>query len=150
VALEFGMAHWRPERGKSTGARDVWLSPWQAYRRRTNYLERLTAMRWSFKARGARSAGGQLRRTYLDQPRVSSAAKIFSPWSIIRAPVNPNHLGGANPGAGVAGGKVHCTWDLLQLLYHWNPYSKRLTEQKEAPRSPIFMWELVNPLVTKF
>jgi hypothetical protein len=31
-----------------------------------------------------------------------------------------NHLGGANPGAGVAGGKVHCTWDLLQLLYYQN------------------------------
>jgi uncharacterized protein YbcC (UPF0753/DUF2309 family) len=37
------MARWRPERGESTSARATWLSPWQAYRRRTNYLERLTA-----------------------------------------------------------------------------------------------------------
>jgi hypothetical protein len=33
VALEFGMARWRPERGESTGARDVWLSPRQGHRR---------------------------------------------------------------------------------------------------------------------
>jgi hypothetical protein len=32
VALEFGMACWRPERKKVTSTRDVWLSPWQGHR----------------------------------------------------------------------------------------------------------------------
>jgi hypothetical protein len=31
-----------------------------------------------------------------------------------------NRVAGANPGMGVAGSKVHCTNDLLQLLYSHN------------------------------
>jgi hypothetical protein len=65
VAREFETARWQPERGKSTGTIAVCLSPWQAYRRRASNIERLTAMWWSFKARGTRSAGGQLRWAYL-------------------------------------------------------------------------------------
>ena len=44
----------------------------------------------------------------------SSVVEIFSPRDVIRAPVSTNHLAGVNPGAGVAGGKVHCTCDLVQ------------------------------------
>jgi hypothetical protein len=39
--------------------------------------------------------------------------KIFSPRNVIRAPVSTNHLAGVNPDAGVAGGKVRCTSDLV-------------------------------------
>jgi hypothetical protein len=31
-----------------------------------------------------------------------------------------NRVAGTNPGAGVVGGKVHFTYDLLQLLYNQN------------------------------
>jgi hypothetical protein len=31
-----------------------------------------------------------------------------------------NRIACVNPGAGVAGGKVHCTNNLLQLLYNQN------------------------------
>ena len=31
-----------------------------------------------------------------------------------------NRVAGTNPGAGVVGGKVHCTYNLLQLLYNQN------------------------------
>jgi hypothetical protein len=68
VALNLVMACWRTERGKNTGAIAVCLSPWQAYRRRASNIERLTATWWSFKARGTRSAGGQLRWAYLSRP----------------------------------------------------------------------------------
>jgi hypothetical protein len=33
VALEFGMARWRLERKRVTGAKDAWPSPWQGHRR---------------------------------------------------------------------------------------------------------------------
>jgi hypothetical protein len=39
VALEFGMARWRPEKKKVTGAKDAWPSPWQGHRRRTDTLK---------------------------------------------------------------------------------------------------------------
>jgi hypothetical protein len=31
-----------------------------------------------------------------------------------------NRVAGTNPSAGVVGGKVHCTYNLLQLLYNQN------------------------------
>jgi hypothetical protein len=68
VALNLVMACWRPERGKSTDAIAACLSPWQAYRRWASNIGRLTATWWSFKARGTRSAGGQLRWAYLSRP----------------------------------------------------------------------------------
>jgi hypothetical protein len=39
VALEFGMARWRPERKRVTGAKDVWPSPWQGHKRWTGTLK---------------------------------------------------------------------------------------------------------------
>ena len=58
----------------------------------------------------AREASG-----YDGQPLVSSIVKIFSPQGVIRAPVGTNRIAGANPGVRVAGGKVHCTYDLIQF-----------------------------------
>ena len=52
---------------------------------------------------------------YGGQPLVSSTVKIFSPQGVIRAPMGTNRIASANPGAGVAGGKVHYTSDLLQF-----------------------------------
>jgi hypothetical protein len=46
---------------------------------------------------------------YGGQHLVSSMVKIFSPRCVIRAPPGTNRIAGANPGAGVTGGKVHCT-----------------------------------------
>jgi hypothetical protein len=39
VALEFGLARWRPERGETTGAKDWWLSPWRGHQRETDMLK---------------------------------------------------------------------------------------------------------------
>ena len=70
---------------------------------------------------------------YGGQPLVSSTVKIFSPRGVIQA------LVGANPGAGVAGGKVHCTCDLIQFTVSLEILSRRLTERFVVPRSQIFM-----------
>jgi hypothetical protein len=70
---------------------------------------------------------------YGGQPLVSSTVKIFSPRGVIQA------LVGANPGAGVAGGKVHCTCDLVQFTIPSETLSERLTERFAVPRSPTFM-----------
>jgi hypothetical protein len=76
---------------------------------------------------------------YCGQPMVSSAVKIFSPRGVIRTPVGTNRIAGANPGAGVAGGKVHCTCDLIQFTVSLEILSRRLTERFVVPRSQIFM-----------
>jgi hypothetical protein len=137
MALNLVMACSRPERGKSTGTIVACLSPWQAYRRRASNIGRLTATWWSFKACGTRSVGGKLRWAYLSrpwskaydgQPLAWFTAKIFLPWSAIRAPVSTNHLAGVNPGAGVTGGKVHCTRDLLQFIVLSGHHSDHLME----------------------
>jgi hypothetical protein len=52
---------------------------------------------------------------YGGQPLVSSMVKIFSPRCVIWAPMGTNRIAGANQGAGVTGGKVHCTCNLIQF-----------------------------------
>jgi hypothetical protein len=39
----------------------------------------------------------------------------------------------------VTGGEIHWTCDLLQVTVQWEVHSVRLTEQFEAPYSPISM-----------
>jgi hypothetical protein len=57
---------------------------------------------------------------YGGQLPISSTVKIFSPRGVIRAPTGMNRIDDVNPGARVADSKVHCTNDLLQLLYNQN------------------------------
>jgi hypothetical protein len=59
---------------------------------------------------------------YGGQPLVSSAVNIFSPRGVIQAPVDTNRIADVNPGAGVIGGKVHCTCDLIQFTVPSGPY----------------------------
>jgi hypothetical protein len=76
---------------------------------------------------------------YDGQPLVSSTVKIFSPRGVIQAPVGKNRITDANPGAGVAGGKMHYTCDLIQFTVPSKTLLGRLTERFAVPRSPIFM-----------
>jgi hypothetical protein len=69
----------------------------------------------------------------------SSAVKIFSPRDVIRAPVSTNHLASVNPDAGVAGGKLHCTCDLIRSTVPSEFLSGCLTKLFAEPRSQISM-----------
>ena len=82
----------------------------------------------------AREASG-----YDGQPLVSSIVKIFSPQGVIRAPVGTNRIASVNSGAGVAGGKVHCTCDLIKFTVPSESHLEHLTERFAAPKSQISM-----------
>jgi hypothetical protein len=127
VASSFGLARWRSERKRGTGAHDWWPHPWKPHQRSLNKLVRvtvawlkcrgtwhkttrcLTPARVDFKRSGQNGHGGRT-----NSALSSSGGKIFSPRNVIWAPVSTNHLAGVNPDAGVTGGKVRCTSDLVQ------------------------------------
>jgi hypothetical protein len=50
-----------------------------------------------------------------------------------------NRIADVNPGAGVTGGKVHCTCDLIQFTVPSESQSEHLTERFAAPKSQISM-----------
>jgi hypothetical protein len=76
---------------------------------------------------------------YGGQPLVSSAVKIFSPQSVIRPPKGTNRIADANPGAVVAGGKVHCTCDLIQFTVPSEHHSEHVTELIWGRFAPNFV-----------
>jgi hypothetical protein len=53
--------------------------------------------------------------------------------------VGTNSITGVNPGAGVTGGKVHYTCDLIQFTVPLESHSEHLTERFAAPESQISM-----------
>jgi hypothetical protein len=122
VALEFGMAHWRSERKKVTGAKDAWLSPWQGHRRwsgtrKTSYYD-VVAHLGTWHPIGRRPTPVSLSR-----PVVRQGGTIASPWShsrgrsftLKRYPTTQctNRIAGRYPGA--RGGGVRRRQDMLNL-----------------------------------
>jgi hypothetical protein len=63
--------------------------------------------------------------------------------------VGTNSITGVNPGAGVTGGKVHYTCDLIQFTVPLESHSEHLTERFAAPESQISMYQHANPPLTK-
>ena len=55
--------------------------------------------------------------------------EIFSLGVVMRALLGANHSTDTNPSARVTGGEIRCIYNLVQLLYHRELPSGRLTEQ---------------------
>jgi hypothetical protein len=162
VTSNFRLARWRSERKRGTSARDWWPQPWQPHRRSLDKLVWVTAVwlkcrgMWHKTARCLTPARVDFKRWgqsghdgRTNNPLSSSRVEIFSPRNVIRAPLSKNHLVGVNPGVGVTGGQVHCTYDLVQSTIPSGLLSGCLTEHNLGRFPPNSMWQLANLSVTK-
>ena len=85
---------------------------------------------------GASSGDGRLATSpasgwATEQPQCSEFIhnEIFSLGVVMRALLGANHSTDTNPSARVTGGEIRCIYNLVQLLYHRELPSGRLTEQ---------------------
>jgi hypothetical protein len=158
VASNFGLARSQSERKRGTSAHDWWPQPWQPHRRSLDRLVWVTAtwlkcwgmwhktvrcitpVRVDSKGSGQSGHGG----------RTEQCLKLIRGGDLFTA--------GRYPGSGdhesprrresrrrVAGGKVHCTCDLVQSTVPSEFLSGCLTELIAEPRSQISMWQHANP-----
>jgi hypothetical protein len=163
VALEFGMARWRTERGESTGAKDWWLSPWQGHRRQTNTLKTsycdVVEHQGTWRTVDRRPTPA--RTTLPDRsPSGYDEHTVDRVWAypVPRfLPCRDNllareHKSWRQHGSRREGHQQRGELNLwfLSGIVPLASYSERLTHQFVGPRSQIFTWHLVNPPVTKF
>jgi hypothetical protein len=78
----------------------------------------------------------------------SSYAKDLSPRVIIRTPRGTNHNAGVNPGAGSPAARCNAP-EIFFSTVPWETSSVLLTEQIWELGSPIFVWQRINPSITK-
>jgi hypothetical protein len=152
VACEFEMARWRSEREESTVARDWWLSPGRAHQRspdmcNTSYCDMARhqgmwrmADRWLTLVSSSESA--------VSQVDIVAGVKQWLKFihkAIFTTPSNYQYSVGhvshrrRQSRRKITGSDIHWIGDISSALYHGNFCLKRLTNQKKAPRSLIFM-----------
>jgi hypothetical protein len=145
------MARLRSEKEESTVARNWWLSPWRAHRRspmcNTSYCDvvRHQGMwrmvnRWLTPVSSSESAVSPADTAAGVKQWLKFIHKvIFTTPTNYQYSVEHESHRRRQSRRKITGGDIQWIGDIFSALYHGNFCLKRLTEQKKAPRSLIFI-----------